>query len=67
MPDGIARVAKAIGSGVAAGATFLLGVWSESVGLSEAFSTMSGVQWLGLSLSILGAYGITYRVPNRGA
>lgn len=62
--EAVKSAAKAIGAGVAAGATFLLGVWSESAALNEAFDAMTGVQWLGLVLSIAGAYGIIYRVPN---
>lgn len=59
------KTAKAIGAGIGAGATYLLGVWSEDAGFLEAFETMTGVQWLGLTLSILGVYGITYRLTNR--
>lgn len=59
------RVAKAIAGGVAAAAAYMLGVVSTDVGLVEAFTELNATQWFGLVLSILGSYGIVYRIPNK--
>lgn len=56
----LARVAKAIVAGAAAGAAYLIGVLSPDA----TFGDVTLVQWLGIIPVIAAAYGITWRVPN---
>jgi hypothetical protein len=58
-----ARAAKAIASAVVCLAAYLVGVIPASGG----FGDVSVVQWLGAVVFLGGAYGITYRIPNKGA
>lgn len=58
-----ARAAKAIAAGVVSLAAYLVGV----VPASGGFGDVSVVQWLGAVVFLGGAYGITYRVPNKDA
>lgn len=62
----VSRAAKAVAAGPAAGATYLLGVWSEDThSFAEAFGGMTPNQWLLFGLSVLGGWGVTYTVKNR--
>lgn len=62
----IRRTAKAIAAGPAAGASYLLGVWSaEASSFGEAFGSMTPNQWLIFGLTVLGGWGITYKVRNQ--
>lgn len=56
-----ARTAKAVASALVAAAGYLVGVIPATGG----FGDVTTVQWLGLVVFLGGAYGITYRVPNR--
>jgi hypothetical protein len=53
----LAKVAKAVASGVAAGLAYLLGVWGESTTVDQAFD-LTAQQYGLLVLSVLGAWGI---------
>jgi hypothetical protein len=55
---------KAATAAVAGGATYLLGVWEEDDAFYDAFATMTGVQWLGFTLAVLGAWGLTARATR---
>lgn len=57
----IEETAKAIASGVAALAAYLVGVMGAEDGLGD----VSVVQWLGAVVFLAGTYGLTYAVPNR--
>lgn len=61
----LAKGAKAFASGVAAGLSYLIGVWGEQATVSDAFSGMTAQQWGLLALTVLGGWGITYRATNR--
>ena len=56
--------AKAVGAALSASVWYLVGIWSESASFTEAWTTMSGVQWLGLAGAILTAWGVSYRAKN---
>lgn len=59
--------AKAFVAGPAAGASYLLGVWSETENMDfgQAFSMLSPNQWLLFGFAVLGGWGLTYGVKNR--
>ena len=63
--DYIKGAFKAFAAGIVAGATYLMGVIGGDDTVSEAFNSMTAMQWLGLTISILAAYGIVYRTPNK--
>lgn len=68
MPDGIATQAKAIFAGVGAIAAYLLGVLPPDVtNWADAFGSITVTQYIGGIVAVLGVYGITWAVPNRGA
>lgn len=52
---------KAFGSGVMAGAAYLVGVLQGDQGLGD----LTTVQWLGLVLFVGASYGLTAAVPNK--
>lgn len=51
---------KALGAGVSALLTYLIGVGTAEGGLGD----LSLLQWLGAVLFVLASYGITYTIPN---
>lgn len=57
----IGSVAKAIISGLAAGAVYIIGIIPEDGGFDDIIT--SG--WLGMIPVIAAVYGITWAVPNR--
>ena len=57
----IRTTAKAVVSATVVAAAYLVGVIPAEGG----FGDVSTVQWVGLVVFVGGAYGITYRVPNR--
>ena len=59
----IKATAKALASGVAAGLAYLVGVWGESTTTDQAFN-LTAQQWALLALSMLGAWGVTWRTAN---
>ena len=63
VTDYIKATLKAVASGIAAGLAYLVGVWGESTAASEAFN-LTAQQWGLLALTVLGAWGVTYRVTN---
>lgn len=68
MLAGIAKQAKALLAGVGAIAAYLLGVLPPDVtNWGEAFGVVTVTQYIGGIIAVLGVYGITWAVPNRGA
>lgn len=59
--DNLKPVAKAVASAAVCLAAYLVGV----VPAEGGFGDVSVVQWLGAIVFVGGAYGLTYRVPNK--
>lgn len=56
---------KAFAGGVAAGLSYLIGVWGEQTTVSEAFTGLTAAQWGLFILATLGGWGVTHQVRNR--